>query len=212
MPGRPSLSLRERKRLATWTALHEAALSMALGRDDLNQVTVEAIAEAANVSPRTFFNYFNSKEDAVLGLHEPMLSEAETTRFAEAGEDVLVEAVVRLLYEVSYCGALGAGEARQRRRAVLHRYPELVQRLFAHFLKVEQMVTRVVAERLRTSPRWRADPGQDVDQAAQMIVMTAGAALRMAARQTAATGSAADEEAALDHGISLLRDIARKIS
>ncbi|MBK1782997.1 TetR/AcrR family transcriptional regulator [Prauserella cavernicola] len=60
-----ALGLRERKKAATRQALHEAAvrLAMELG---LDRLTVEAIADAATVSRRTFSNYFTSKEEALL--------------------------------------------------------------------------------------------------------------------------------------------------
>ncbi|MER5336874.1 TetR family transcriptional regulator [Micromonospora sp. NPDC002717] len=56
--------LRERKKAATRLALHEAALRLA-SEHGLDRVTVEAIADAANVSRRTFSNYFSSKEEAI---------------------------------------------------------------------------------------------------------------------------------------------------
>lgn len=58
------MGLRERKKAATRLALHEAALRLAT-EHGLDRVTIEAIADAANVSRRTFFNYFSSKEEAV---------------------------------------------------------------------------------------------------------------------------------------------------
>jgi AcrR family transcriptional regulator len=58
-------TLRERKKEATRQALHEAALSLAL-EHGLEAVTRDAIADEANVSRRTFSNYFASKEDAIL--------------------------------------------------------------------------------------------------------------------------------------------------
>jgi AcrR family transcriptional regulator len=67
-PGQVPASLRERKKLATRHELRRATLSLVAERGFSN-VTVEEIAEAANVSPRTFFNYFPSKEAALLGAN-----------------------------------------------------------------------------------------------------------------------------------------------
>ena len=67
MPDDGALGLRERKKLATRTALSEAALRLAVDRG-LENVLVEDIAAAANVSPRTFNNYFSSKEQAIVSL------------------------------------------------------------------------------------------------------------------------------------------------
>ena len=60
-----STGLRERKKEATRDALSRAALNLAIERG-VDAVTAELIAEAANVSTRTFHNYFSSKEDAIL--------------------------------------------------------------------------------------------------------------------------------------------------
>jgi AcrR family transcriptional regulator len=58
-------SLRERKKLATRAALSRAAWSLMVERG-LDAATPEAIAAAVDVSPRTFRNYFASREEAIL--------------------------------------------------------------------------------------------------------------------------------------------------
>src|SRR5690606_36376086 len=58
--------LRERKKHETRAALIRAALELCEQRG-VDDVTVADIADAAGVSPRTFFNYFATREEAILG-------------------------------------------------------------------------------------------------------------------------------------------------
>ncbi|RZD73552.1 TetR/AcrR family transcriptional regulator [Streptomyces albidoflavus] len=57
--------LREQKKQATRAALREAALRLALEHGPEN-VRVDDIADAAGVSPRTYNNYFSSREQAIV--------------------------------------------------------------------------------------------------------------------------------------------------
>ncbi len=63
--GRPPEGLRERKKRQTRQALQASARRLVLERG-FDNVGVAEIAEAANFSKRTFFNYFESKEAAVV--------------------------------------------------------------------------------------------------------------------------------------------------
>jgi AcrR family transcriptional regulator len=78
--------LRERKRRETRAALSLGALRLCVQRGWEN-VTVDDIAAAANVSPRTFRNYFSTKAEAVAAGHlELLLRVADELRARPAGE------------------------------------------------------------------------------------------------------------------------------
>ena len=77
----PVEGLREKKKLATRAALSWAALKLAVERG-LDEVRVEAIATEAGVSPRTFNNYFSSKEEAIVAIGADRID-----RIAEALRD-----------------------------------------------------------------------------------------------------------------------------
>lgn len=80
------IGLRERKRRETRAALSLAAIRLCVQRGWEN-VTVDDIAAAANVAPRTFRNYFSTKAEAVAAGHlERMLRIADELRTRPASE------------------------------------------------------------------------------------------------------------------------------
>lgn len=90
--------LRDQKKQATRKTLREAALRLALERGPEN-VRVDDIAEAAGVSPRTYNNYFSSREQAIVAAvsaeREARIAAAVVAQPAEAGlADAVIEAIV----------------------------------------------------------------------------------------------------------------------
>ena len=94
----PRPGLRDRKKQATREALRDAALRLALERGPDN-VRVDDIAEAAGVSPRTYNNYFSSREQAIVAAvtadREALVASAVAARPAACRlSDAVVEAIV----------------------------------------------------------------------------------------------------------------------
>jgi AcrR family transcriptional regulator len=80
--------LRERKKAATRAALSQVAMQLAL-EHGVEHVTAEAIAAAADVAPRTFHNYFASKEEAIVAVMvDRAKGFADALRARPAGEPV----------------------------------------------------------------------------------------------------------------------------
>ncbi|GAA4203296.1 TetR/AcrR family transcriptional regulator [Streptosporangium oxazolinicum] len=137
--------LRERKKAETRQAVHEAALRLT-AEHGLEHVTVEAIADAANISRRTFSNYFASKEDALLYGDEQrirLLVERIRTRPAEESAWRALHGAVRDSY-----GELGGPEREWAIRARLaKRHPSLLARQLASHANLERELAQVIAER-----------------------------------------------------------------
>jgi AcrR family transcriptional regulator len=207
MQAASPLSLRDRRRAETWSALHEAAASMALD-NGIENVTIEAIADRAGVSPRTFFNYFSAKEDAMLGLQEPVLEPEVLAEFS-VGEDLL-DRVARLLLAVIR-STFGGDEA--TRHALIERYPQLLQRRMQYVAKVEGMVREVVAERLADTPGW-ADgvAGYPTDEVARMLVMLGSIPMRFSLQSPHFKPGEVRRVGDLEPAIHLLHAIQRKLS
>ena len=75
-PGRPALGLRERKKIKTRLAIQQHALRL-IRKQGYEATTVEQIAEAAEISPSTFFRYFPTKDAVILtDDYDPLMIEA----------------------------------------------------------------------------------------------------------------------------------------
>jgi AcrR family transcriptional regulator len=137
--------LRERKKRRTRAALRRAALSLTVERG-LDHVTVDEIAAAAEVSPRTFFNYFASKEEAVVG-DDPDARRLllEHLRERPADEPPLVALGAAL---ATYADEMAADhDLWTLRRALLEQHPELLPRLLGASASAEREVAAALAER-----------------------------------------------------------------
>ena len=156
-----SPSLRERKKLATRRALQRFALDLVAERG-YSRVTIEDIAEAADVSPRTFFNYFPSKEAALVGadpertenLRRRLIDEPQDKTPLEALRAVMVEEVRLLSEELTELGGEPADWVCRMKLAMVD--PQLRAAQAAHMTQIERAVIAGLSERLGTEPG--ADP------------------------------------------------------
>jgi AcrR family transcriptional regulator len=165
----------------------------------LADVTVEDITDAADVSARTFFNYFTCKEDALVGAGGQLGEELAEALADRPTTEPVLRAVGAVIGDV--IGTLVQAPDRREdwaaRMELVHQYPaQLLPRQLAMFADFERTVVEAIARRSGTDPdvdlypavvgavavaltkaafsRWRqGDPGQSLvdllDQAFALV-------------------------------------------
>jgi AcrR family transcriptional regulator len=136
---------RARKKADTRRAIADAAISQSLDHGYEN-VTVEMIADVADVSTRTFFNYFRTKEDAVTMI-DPEFPERMTTCIMDGptGEHPVdaLERAVRLAVDM----ANDDRALMQKRRRLLAKNRELASRLSGRIHQIDRTFAAAYAAR-----------------------------------------------------------------
>ena len=144
--NQPGESLRDRKKRRTRRALERATLRLSAERG-YDHVTVEEIAAEADVSVRTFFNYFASKDEALIGA-DPEVGPRMAARVLAEPAGVSPFDAFRLTVLAEIDDELSnARDLWLLRKEVLLQRPDLLVRAFATSAEAEQLLAAAVAER-----------------------------------------------------------------
>ncbi|MFD3574808.1 TetR family transcriptional regulator [Streptomyces sp. NPDC058644] len=155
--------MRERKKQRTRDALLRAALELFTTKG-FEETTVDEIAEAVDVSQRTFFRYFTNKQEtafAVQEMVEQRFVDALRERPADEAPFVALRGAV-----IGAWDALGRSieevvpvELHMRTYQMIESTPSLLAAHLRRSIEMEEEIARVIAERegldLETDPRPR---------------------------------------------------------
>ena len=176
----PVASLRDRKRNRTRRAIQSEALRL-FAQKGFKETTIEEIAAAAEVAPRTFFRYFPTKEEVVFWpAYRPLLADLLAAR----PDDEL--AVAALCHSIADGLSAFYDQDRERvleRLKLAFRAPELHPRLRHEQAISASALARVLAGRLQTSAE---------DLEVRAIAAAVAAALWVAVEEWQATDGRAD--------------------
>src|ERR1700712_782682 len=194
--------LRERKRVETRDKLEAAAVELVL-KNGMEHATLDAICDVAAVSTRTFFNYFDSKEDAILGLHEVELAaDAVADVRAQHPAADIVEVAVRLMFRV-LTPSIASSNLVASRRKVLKQYPQLLGRLANQMQRMSDQLSAAILPVLRESAPASESP-DDSEVSAELILALCSGAARAAVKEWATNGNRAPIEAVEERAIELV--------
>jgi AcrR family transcriptional regulator len=146
-PERPEYavtSLRERKKAKTRRTIQEQALRL-FAEQGYDATTVEQIAEAAEISPSTFFRYFPTKEDVVIqDDYDPMV----VAILAAQPKELSVVAAMRATIKEAFTNITAEEELQIKARTRLQiSVPALRARMVDNMIEIVEVFGRVLAER-----------------------------------------------------------------
>jgi len=186
--------LRDRRR----AAVERIALDLAL-EHGYDAVTVEMICDAALVSMSTFFNYFGSKDRAVLGPEPRPLDEQRLAGFAAGSGDALTD-LLRLLV-ADWPVDPAERELILKRLDLTERTPALRA---AHIARLDRASEQVEQAALRRLGRERAT---DTTERAKMLVSLSHAAMHWMLGRLRVEPTVSWHNL-VDRAVTVLRDVA----
>ena len=167
----PVEGLRERHRKRTAADLEAAALDLFCLRG-FDAVTIDDIAAAADVSRRTFFRYFGSKEDVILSDHPKRLDELQAALDRRPADEPALTALRHAVMSL-------ADTYEEQRDHMVRRFtlvsttPALEARSLCLQRNWETAVTEMLAARMGVDPAKDLRPGVVAATMAAMRVATA---------------------------------------
>ncbi|WP_433477671.1 TetR family transcriptional regulator [Spirillospora sp. CA-142024] len=154
-PGPQPPGRRERKKQRTREALVDAAFTL-FAEKGFDATTVEEIADAVDVSSRTFFRYFSSKEDVALTFQEEQIRAVVAALAERPPDEPIMTALRRTVVEIARaCEAGELGFDPERFECMLtmtSESPALLAGSLEHAQKKQALLTEIVAGRMGLDP------------------------------------------------------------
>jgi AcrR family transcriptional regulator len=143
----PFGGLRERKKAHTRELIIDAAIDL-FERNGFDATTVEEIAAAADISPRTFFRYFESKIDVVMAEKGEDHQDIETLLAARPANENPIEAMRQVIRTELGRSLADETSLTARQYRVVMTTPSLRALAFDHFHEHQDAIARAFAARL----------------------------------------------------------------
>jgi AcrR family transcriptional regulator len=187
------LGIRERKKQRTRQALRQAALELFLERG-FEATTIADITAAADVAPRTFFSYFQTKEDVVLDEGPQRFDQLQQTLRQRPHGEPLLAAFRRVALQIA--ADLQAQSDQQRALArVIRGTPAIQARIRERMGQWEEQLAVMLAQE-------RNAPPDDLDS--HVVAAALVGVLRSVQRVAVAAEMQLDLPALMDHAFDLL--------
>ena len=138
--------LRERKKQQTRENITRSALRLFAERG-YDETTLADIAEAADVSPRTIFSYYESKEDILFCQEGAFLQQLSERLEQRPAETTTVDAIREFIASLP-----PPDEEAMLRKQIVTSNPMLQMKIRAHLGQLEPLLTESIAKDLDASP------------------------------------------------------------
>ncbi|PRI11506.1 TetR/AcrR family transcriptional regulator [Leucobacter massiliensis] len=183
--------LRARKRRATEHAIERSAVTLAL-QEGVENVTVEAICEMADISRSTFFNYFSSRDHAIVGRSAVVPEGDEAHPVFDASPDDLPLAIMRLYFAAVGHSRVEPEVARLRERLVAEQ-PEARRLTLISLLDSGQHLSAAATSWLKAHPE-RVHLESAQREATMTVSLVLGVIIsQLGTRDSGTRGEEADE-------------------
>lgn len=188
--------LRERKRAATRLRIATEAARLATKRG-VAGVTADEIADASDISRATFFRFFATKETAIAeGFSGPEVQQLLAVLAAQPAELSPLDAVAQTFRDLGTRLDPATRELVLEQARIAESSPALQAWMASAWLHDEQLVARVLADRLGTGPD---------DPRARMVAAAAMAAMRTGLERWVAGGGSGEPSTYFAEALSALR-------
>lgn len=170
--------LRERKRQATRRRIEDAATAL-VEKHGFENVTVEEICREAEISRRTFFNYMDSKDEAVLGFPPMAIAEHRRKLLVDAPSGNLVKTTLEHIVATAAEAEnedieAGADEGflttlRERRQRIVAAEPSVALMSVNRFREQAKVMNQLILGHLEAHPGDRRLPDEPPEVEASII-------------------------------------------